>query len=70
MPKNARMTYSRKGNKGGGASELPKDDGKHFVPGFLGRTSGVPTAQGRTGYTEEKRLGPGGKGRKITLPSG
>jgi len=69
MPKNARGVNSRKGNKAGGASELPKDAGKHFVPGFLSRTS-VPTAQGRTGYTEEKRLGPGGKGRKITLPSG
>jgi len=57
----------RKGTSGGGKSELPRDPGKRMKPGFLGREK-VRTTQGRTGYTEEKRLGPGGKGTKITLP--
>jgi hypothetical protein len=72
MAKNARGVYSRKANKaGGGGSELAKDEGKHFVPGFLGReASKGKVSQGRTGYTEEKRLGPAGRGRKITLPTG
>lgn len=52
-----------------GKSELPRDAGKHQVPGFLGREK-VKTTQGRTGYTEEKKLGPGGKGTKISLPKG
>lgn len=63
----ARAKYRRGGTKGGGKSEMPKDPGKHQVPGFLGREK-VRTAQGRTGYTEEKKLGSGGKGRSIPLP--
>lgn len=67
---NARMKMTRGGMKGGtGRSEMPRDPGKHAVPGFLGREK-VRTAQGRTGYTEEKRLGPGGNGRSIPLPKG
>lgn len=65
MP-NARSKYGRGGTKGGGKSELPRDPGKHQVPGFLGRES-VKTTQGRTGY-EETRKGPGGRGRAIPLP--
>jgi hypothetical protein len=66
---NARMKYRRKGTSGSGKSEMLRDPGKHHVPGFLGREK-VRPAQGRTGYTEEKRLGPGGRGRNIPLPKG
>ncbi len=67
MP-NAKDKYYRKGMKGGGGkSQLPKDPEGHQTPGFLGRGS-VKRSQGRTGYTEETRLGQGGKGRKISLP--
>lgn len=55
--------------KGKGKSELGRDPGKRHIPGFLGRTS-VKRSQGRVGYTEETRLGPGGKGTKISLPKG
>lgn len=67
MP-NARDKYKRKGMKGG-KSELPRDPGKHEVPGFLGRNK-VRTVDGRTGYCKgETRFGTGGKGRKISLPT-
>jgi len=65
------MAY-RKGNKGGGGgkSKLPMDaDGPRYIPGFLGRTP-HNKVQGRTGYTESKRMGPGGKGTSIPLPKG
>jgi hypothetical protein len=56
-------------SKGG---ELGKDAGKRRVPGFLGREP-IPTSPARTGYTEQSgmgnKLGPGGKGRKIDLPT-
>lgn len=64
----AKGKFYKAGSKGGGKSELPRDSGKQATPGFLGREK-VRTAQGRTGYTEEKRLGPGGQGRAIPLPS-
>lgn len=64
----AKGKFFKAGSKGGGKSELPRDPGKHQTPGFLGREK-VRTTQGRTGYTEEKKLGPGGKGRVIPLPS-
>jgi hypothetical protein len=69
MPKNAREVYSRKAMKSKGG-ELGKDSGKRKVPGFLGRSS-VGTVPARTGYTEGmgSRLGPGGKGRSINLPT-
>lgn len=66
---NARKKHYRSGTKGSAKSKLPCDPGGHHVPGMLGREK-VKTTQGRTGYTEEKRLGPGGRGRVITLPSG
>lgn len=66
----AREKYRRRGTKGGGRSELPRDPGKRGIPGFLGREK-VKTVQGRVGYTQgETKFGPGGKGRKISLPSG
>lgn len=69
MPKNARDVMRRKGSKVSGG-ELGKDAGKRRVPGFLGRTA-TPTVPARTGYTEGmgNRLGPGGKGRSISLPT-
>ena len=67
MPKNARSTFSRKANKGGGG-ELGKDAGKRRVPGFLGRST-INTVDARKGYTEgENKFGPGGRGRAIKLP--
>lgn len=65
------MAY-RKGIGGGkGKSKLPKDsDGPRYVPGFIGRTGGATVVQGRTGYTESKKMGPGDKGTKIPLPKG
>lgn len=62
----AKGKYNKGGSKGSAKSKLPRDE--HVGPGFLGREK-VRTAQGRTGYTEEKKLGPGGKGRAIPLPS-
>lgn len=63
------MAY-RKGIKGGGKSKLPVDsDGPRFVPGFIGRTP-AKKLMGRTGYTEDKKMGPGNKGTKIPLPKG
>ncbi len=63
------MAY-RKGIKGGGGSKLPVDkDGPRLVPGFVGRTPHTKV-MGRTGYTEDKKMGPGNKGTKIPLPSG
>ena len=64
------MAY-RKGIKvSGGKSKLPKDDdGPRLVPGYLGRTPHTKV-QGRTGYTESKRMGPGKHGTKIPLPKG
>ena len=52
----------------GGKSELQRDPGKRGIPGFLGGEAKPRTTQGRTGY-EETKLGPGGKGRPIPLPS-
>ncbi len=70
MAKNARDVFARGASKAGGKSELPKDPGKHFVPGFLGRSK-LRTEQGRVGYTKnETRFGPGGGGRQMTLPTG
>ena len=70
MAKNARGVYGRAPYKSKGKGELPKDPGKHQVPGFLGRSK-LRTAQGRLGYTQnETRFGPGKGGRKITLPTG
>ena len=66
MPRSA---YKRSGTKSSGKTQLPLDDGAHQVPGPLGREK-VRTTQGRTGYTEEKRLGAGGKGRVLPGFSG
>jgi hypothetical protein len=64
----AREKYRRGGTKGSKASELPRDEGKHFVPGVLGR-GGVKKVDARTGYTKgETRFGPGGRGRVISIP--
>ncbi len=50
--------------------KLPVDsDGPRYIPGFIGRTP-CKKVQGRTGYTESKKMGPGGKGTKIPLPGG
>lgn len=71
MPKrNARGVMSRGAIKSK-SGELGKDPGKRRVPGFLGR-SPCATVPARTGYTEGmgSRLGPGGKGRPIKLPTG
>lgn len=64
------MAY-RKGTKAGGSkSRLPKDaDGPRIVPGTLGRTS-HKSVQGRTGYTLDKRMGPGKHGTETPLPKG
>ena len=69
MPKNARDVMSRSPTKSKGG-ELGKDSGKRRVPGFLGR-SPCGTVPARTGYTEGlgNKLGTGGKGRPITLPT-
>ena len=62
----AREKHRRKGTKGSGASELPRDEGKHAVPGFLGRGK-VKVGD----YTKgETRFGPGGRGRVISIPKG
>lgn len=66
MPKSA---YNRKGTKSSGKTQIPSDPDGHQVPGPLGREK-VRTTQGRTGYTEEKRLGAGGKGRVLPGFSG
>lgn len=64
----SRAKYRRGGTKGSGASELPRDEGKHAVPGVLGR-GGVRKVDGRVGYTKgETRFGPGGKGRPLAIP--
>lgn len=47
---------------------LGKDKGAHSVPGFLPGDS-APTWDGRKGYTSESKTGPGGNGRRITLPN-
>lgn len=63
----AKGKYNKSGSKGSAKSRLQRDSGGHMNPGFLGREK-VQTTQGRTGY-EETKLGPGGKGRPIPLPS-
>lgn len=65
----AKSVYKRSGSKaGGGKSKLPRDPGCHHVPGFLGRSK-VGSFPARTGYAAHaSKLGPGGRGRVITLP--